>query len=112
VSRTLFKGAIRVPHEVLGFDKPLLTEEQRQYAMNAVGRQDMEYKLADELFSTMGDKLLQELTVVGTPDEVEAKLAEIAAVDGVSQLIINVHAKDPKLTFETFRDRIVPKYRK
>ena len=111
VSRTLFKGAIRVPHEVLGFDKPLLTEEQRQYAMNAVGRQDMEFKLADELFSTMGDKLLQELTVVGTPDEVEAKLADIAAVDGVSQLIINVHAKDPKLTFETFRDRIIPKYR-
>jgi hypothetical protein len=32
-------------------------------------------------------------------------------VDGVSQLIINVHAKDPQLTFDTFRDRIIPAYR-
>jgi alkanesulfonate monooxygenase SsuD/methylene tetrahydromethanopterin reductase-like flavin-dependent oxidoreductase (luciferase family) len=111
VSRTLFKGAVRVPHEVLGFKEPLISEEMRQRVLNAVGHQDQEFKLADELFAVLGDKLMQELTVVGTPDEVERKVADIAAVDGVSQIIINVHAKDPKLSFETFRDRIIPKYR-
>ena len=74
-------------------------------------RSDQEYKLADELFAVLGDQLMQELTVVGTPDEVEQKIREIAAVDGVSQLIINIHAKDPGLSFATFRGRIIPAYR-
>lgn len=111
VSRTLFKGAVRVPHQVLGFKEPLISEEMRKRVLDAVGHQDQEYKLADELFAVLGDKLMQELTVVGTPDEVERKIADIVAVDGVSQLIINVHAKDPQLTFDTFRDRIIPAYR-
>ena len=110
VSRTLFKGAVSVPHEVFGFDKPLISDEMRKRVMEAVGHQNQEFKLADELFSLLGDKLMPELTVVGTPDEVEAKVREIAAVDGVSQIIINVHAKDPKLTFATYRDRIIPNY--
>ena len=112
VSRTLFKGAVRVPHEVLGFKEPLISEEMRKRVLDAVGHQNQEYKLADELFAVLGDKLMQELTVVGTPDEVQKKIADIVAVDGVSQLIINVHAKDPKLSFETFRDRIIPGYRR
>lgn len=112
VSRTLFKGAVRVPHEVLGFKEPLITEAMRQRVLGAVGHQDQEFKLADELFAVLGDKLMQELTVVGMPDEVESKIREITAVDGVSQVIINMHAKDPKLSFETFRDRIIPSYRK
>lgn len=110
VSRTMFKAAVRVPHHVLGFDKPLLDDKMRAYALSAVGRQDMEYRLANDLFDVLGDKLLHELTVVGTPDEVERKVAEIAAVDGVTQVIINIHAKDPALTFGTFRDRIIPAY--
>jgi 5,10-methylenetetrahydromethanopterin reductase len=112
VSRTLFKGAVRVPHEVLGFKEPLITDEMRKRVLDAVGHQDQEYQLADELFAVLGDKLMQELTVVGTPDEVEQKIREITSVDGVSQLIINVHAKDPKLTFDTFRDRVIPGYRR
>jgi hypothetical protein len=28
----------------------------------------------------------------------------------VSQLIINVHAKDPKLTFDTFKKTIIPEF--
>jgi 5,10-methylenetetrahydromethanopterin reductase len=112
VSRTLFKGAVRVPHEVLGFKEPLISEEMRKRVLDAVGHQDQEFKLADELFAVLGDKLMEELTVVGTPEEVEKKIRKITDVDGVSQLIINVHAKDPALTFETFRDRIIPQYRK
>jgi len=112
VSRTLFKGAVRVPHEVLGFKEPLISEEMRKRVMDAVGHQDQEYKLADELFAVLGDPLMQELTVVGNPDEVERKIRDIISVDGVSQLIINVHAKDPKLSFDTFRDRIIPKHGK
>lgn len=112
VSRTLFKGAVRVPHEVLGFKEPLITEAMRQRVLNAVGHQDQEFKLADELFAVLGDKLMQELTVVGVPDEVASKIREITAVDGVSQVIINIHAKDPKLSFETLRDRVIPDYRK
>jgi len=112
VSRTLFKGAVRVPHHVLGFKEPLISEEMRKRVMDAVGHQDQEYKLADELFAVLGDPLMQELTVVGTPDEVERKIRDIISVDGVSQLIINVHAKEPKLTFDTFRDRIIPAYRR
>jgi alkanesulfonate monooxygenase SsuD/methylene tetrahydromethanopterin reductase-like flavin-dependent oxidoreductase (luciferase family) len=111
VSRTLFKGAVRVPHEVLGFKEPLISEEMRKRVLDAVGHQSMEYKLADELFAVLGDKLMQELTVVGTPDEVMSKVKDLVEVDGVSQLIINIHAKDPKLSFDTFRDRIVPAYR-
>ena len=110
VSRTLFKGAVRVPHEVLGFKEPLITEEFRKRVLDAVGHQSMEYKLADELFAVLGDKLMQELTVVGTPEEVQSKVKELVAVDGVSQLIINFHAKDPKLSFDTFRDKIIPVY--
>ncbi|MSP95813.1 MAG: LLM class flavin-dependent oxidoreductase [Betaproteobacteria bacterium] len=108
VSRTLFKGAVRVPHEVLGFSEPLISAEMKKRVLDAVGHQSMEYELADELFAVLGDKLMQELTVVGTPDEVESKVKELVEVEGVSQLIINFHAKDPKLSFDTFRDRIIP----
>jgi alkanesulfonate monooxygenase SsuD/methylene tetrahydromethanopterin reductase-like flavin-dependent oxidoreductase (luciferase family) len=110
VSRTLFKGAVRVPHEVLGFKEPLISEEMKKRVLDAVGHQNMEYKLADELFAVLGDKLMQELTVVGTPEEIEPKIREIVEVDGVSQVIINIHAKDPRLSFDTFRDRIIPAF--
>jgi hypothetical protein len=88
----------------------LISAEMRARAMNAVGHQDMEYRLADELRAVMGDELLQQLTVVGTADDVDKKVAELASVPGVSELIINVHAKDPALTFSTFRDRVIPNY--
>lgn len=110
VSRTLFKGAVRVPHEVLGYKEPLISDEMRARVLNAVGHQNMEFRLAEELLAVMGDELLRRLTVVGTPDDVDAKVAELASIPGVSQLIINVHAKDPALTFSTFRDRIIPAY--
>ncbi len=110
VSRTLYRGAVRVPHEVLGFKEPLLSDEMRKRVLDAVGHQDQEYKLADELFELLGDQLMEELTVVGTPEEVERKVKKLVDVDGVTQLIINIHAKDPKLSFDTFRDRIIPAF--
>lgn len=111
VSRTLFKGAIRVPPEVFGRREPLVSDELRQRALDHVARQDKEYALADELAAVLGDDLLRELTVVGTPDDVGAKVAALAAVDGVSQIIINVHGTDPALTYAVFRDRIIPRHR-
>ena len=110
VSRTFFKAAVRVPHHVLGFDKPLLSDQLREEALRDVGRQDMEFKLAEKLHSIIGDDLMREITVVGTPDEIPEKVRQLVNVDGVSQLIINVNAKDPKLTFDTFRNKIIPEF--
>ena len=110
VSRTFFKAAVRVPHHVLGFDKPLISDQVREEALRDVGRQDMEYKLAEKLHSIIGADLMREITVVGTPDEIPDKIRQLASVDGVTQLIINIHAKDPKLTFDTFRDKIIPEF--
>ena len=110
VSRTLFKGAIRVPHEVLGLDRPLLSENLRRRALENVARQDKEYELADELLATMGDDLMRELTLVGTPEDIVDKASQLSSIDGVSQLIVNIHAKDRRLSMQVFRDRIIPSY--
>lgn len=112
VSRTLFKGAVRVPHEVLGFHRPIISEDLRRRAFENVGRQDKEYELADELLAAMGDDLMQELTVVGTPDDVVDKVGRITAVEGVRHVIINIHAKDRRLSTQVFRDHVIPAHRR
>jgi alkanesulfonate monooxygenase SsuD/methylene tetrahydromethanopterin reductase-like flavin-dependent oxidoreductase (luciferase family) len=109
VSRTLFKGAMRVPHEVLGYDRPIISEELQMRVKEDVKRQEREYGLADELMAAMGEDLFRELTVVGTADDVAGKVEQITAVPGVKHLIINIHAKDRRLTTDVFRNDIIPK---
>ncbi len=94
VGRTLFKAALRVPPEVLGSSAPLLSEELRAHVLDEATRQDHEYDLARTLRSALGDDLFREMTLVGTPDDCARKIAELAEVDGLSQLIVNVYGCD------------------
>ena len=48
---------MRVPHEVLGYKEPLISDEMRARVLNAVGHQNMEFRLAQELLAVMGDEL-------------------------------------------------------
>ena len=101
VGRTLFKAALRVPSEVLGSSEPLLSEELRGHVFDEATRQDHEYDLARTLRSALGDELFREMTLVGTPDDCARKIAELAEVDGLSQLIVNVYGQDREFALKT-----------
>ena len=93
VGRTLVKAAVRIPPEVLGASEPLLSAELRAHVLQEAARQDQEYDLAQTMRSAVGDDLFREMTLVGTPDDCARKIAELRAVDGLSQLIINVYGR-------------------
>jgi len=107
VGRTLFKGATRIPHEVLGFNEPIIPEDLRRRALEDVTRQEKEHELAEKLYATIREDLLRELTIVGTPDECVQKVKDVIEVDGVSQLIINIYGKDRGFALKVFRDQII-----
>jgi len=64
-------------------------------------RQDHEYELARTLRSALGDDLFREMTLVGTPDDCARKIAELRAVEGLSQLIVNVYGRDREFALNT-----------
>ena len=101
VGRTLFKAALRIPHEVLGASEPLLSPEMRAHVREEATRQDHEYELARALRSALGDELFREMTLVGTPDDCARKIAELEAVEGLSQLIVNVYGADREFALRT-----------
>lgn len=101
VGRTLFKAALRIPHEVLGAREPLLSPEMRAYVREGATRQEHEYELARTLRSALGDDLFREMTLVGTPDDCARKIAELEAVEGLSQLIVNVYGPDREFALRT-----------
>ncbi len=86
-------------------------EELQRRAAEDVSRQDREYQLSDELSARLGDDLFRELTVVGAPEDVKKKIRELSEVEGLTHIIINIHARDRSLTIKTFRDEIIPAYR-
>ena len=94
VGRTLFKAALRIPPEVLGASEPLLSAELRARVLQEATRQDHEYDLARTLRSALGDELVREMTMAGTPDDCARKIDELRRVEGLSQLIINVYGQD------------------
>jgi 5,10-methylenetetrahydromethanopterin reductase len=108
VGRTLFKAALRVPHEVLGRDTPILSDEMARRVIEDVTHQGKEYELADELRQALGDELLEEFTLAGTPERVSEKVRAISEVEGVKHMIVNFHAKDRRLSSETFARHIIP----
>ena len=101
VGRTLFKVALRIPHEVLGARKPLLSPEMRAHVREESTWQDHEYGLARTLRSALGDDLFREMTLVGTPDDCARKIAELEAVEGLSQLIVNVYGAEREFALRT-----------
>lgn len=101
VGRTLFKAALRIPPEVLGASGPLLSTELRDRVLDHVTRQDREYDLARTLRTALGDRLFREMTLVGTPDDCAGKIAELEAVEGLSQLIVNVYGPDRDFALKT-----------
>jgi len=101
VGRTLFKAALRIPHEVLGAPEPLLSPAMRAHVRDEATRQDHEYELARTLRSALGDDLFREMTLVGTPDDCARKIAELRAVEGLSQLIVNVYGRDREFALNT-----------
>lgn len=105
VGRTLFKAALRIPPEVLGASRPLLSAEQRTHVLDLATRQDHEYDLARTLRSALGDGLFREMTLVGTPDDCAAKIAELEAVDGLGQLIVNVYGADREFALRALGGR-------
>jgi alkanesulfonate monooxygenase SsuD/methylene tetrahydromethanopterin reductase-like flavin-dependent oxidoreductase (luciferase family) len=107
VGRTLFKAAVRNPHEILGRDEPMLSDLERERASALVAQQDKEYLAAQELAEIVGDDLLREMTIVGTPEECRVKLGQLMAVDGLSQIIINVHGKTPALSTRLFGEQVL-----
>ena len=94
VGRTLVKAALRIPPEVLGASGPLLSAELRAHVLEEATRQDHEYDLARTMRTALGDDLFREMTLVGTPDDCARKISELRAVDGLSQLIVNVYGED------------------
>ena len=94
VGRTLVKAALRIPPEVLGASGPLLSAELRAHVLEEAARQDHEYELARTMRDALGDDLFREMTLVGTPDDCARKIAELRAVGGLSQLIVNVYGGD------------------
>ena len=105
VGRTLFKAALRIPPEVLGASEPLLSPELRARVIDGATRQDQEYDLARTLRLALGDDLFREMTLVGTPDDCAAKIAELEAVDGLSQLIVNVYGPDREFALRALGGR-------
>ncbi len=101
VGRTLFKAALRIPHEVLGAREPLLSPEMGAHVREEATRQDHEYDLACALRSALGDDLFREMTLVGTPGDCARKIAELEAVEGLSQLIVNVYGADRESALRT-----------
>jgi alkanesulfonate monooxygenase SsuD/methylene tetrahydromethanopterin reductase-like flavin-dependent oxidoreductase (luciferase family) len=111
LNRTLFRYAMRVPHQVLGLAEPILPGALRGRAREIVSRQEAEYEGAAALRAAMGEDLLRELVVAGTPVECKRKLGALLEIEGVSQLIINIHGKDLRASLGLFRDELIPAFR-
>jgi alkanesulfonate monooxygenase SsuD/methylene tetrahydromethanopterin reductase-like flavin-dependent oxidoreductase (luciferase family) len=112
LNRSLFRYAMRVPHEEIGLARPIVPEHIRMLAAELTTHQEREREAVNELRAAMGDELLHEFVIAGTPDHCRQKVAELADVPGVRQIIINFHADDRRLSLATFRDAIIPAYPK
>jgi alkanesulfonate monooxygenase SsuD/methylene tetrahydromethanopterin reductase-like flavin-dependent oxidoreductase (luciferase family) len=109
-SRAIFRGALTVSHEALGLPGPLVPDDVRRRVLGDLGRQDREFAPARDLAAALGDDLLQEIALVGTPEDCARKVGELAAVDGVDQLALTIHAADREPTLRVFREQVVPRY--
>jgi len=109
-SRAIFRGALTVSHEALGLPGPLVPEEVRRRVLDDLGRQDREFAPAGELAAALGDDLLQEIALVGTAEDCARKIDELAALDGIDQLALTVHAVDREPALALFRERVIPRY--
>jgi len=109
-SRALFRGALSAPHAALGLRAPLVPEDVRRRVLDDLGRQDREFAPAHELTAATGDDLLQEIALVGTPEDCARKIDELTAVDGISQLAVTIHAEDRQPALTLFREHAIPRH--
>lgn len=89
--RTLLAALKHVPGDVLEGILPGLDPRRRAQISALAARQDLEFELAQELAALVGPKAFTEFTMVGTAEDCQDRVRSLLAVEGVSELAVNVY---------------------
>ncbi len=71
---------------------------------------DRDVRLYEEFANYIPDEVIEDFSIVGTPQECEAKVEEFVKA-GVRHFIIVNMGPDPKYVMKVFSERIIPSYR-
>lgn len=107
LNRTLYRYVMRVPPPLLGLPAAFAPGALHARAAELTSRQETELEGTDEIRAGLGDDVLRELLIVGTPAACREKIRALLAVDGISQLLVNIHARDRTPALALFREHLI-----
>jgi alkanesulfonate monooxygenase SsuD/methylene tetrahydromethanopterin reductase-like flavin-dependent oxidoreductase (luciferase family) len=106
--RTLLAALKHAPPDILQAALPELDGEGKRRIDELARCQHLEFDLAEELARLLGPEAFAEFTVVGTAAECRARVGDLLAVDGLSELAINVYGTgQPKSSVQEFMAEVL-----